>query len=86
MPVLVRFDEEYAYGDANDAWEALAKSIGGSGVPVLLGDVSIDKHRRQASPPSAAPLLIVGVRGRRLASARWPGSAAPGLALLTRES
>ena len=43
MPCLVRFDTEYAYGDAQDAWQELAASIAKSGVPALLGDVLLQQ-------------------------------------------
>lgn len=40
-PALVRFDKEYSYGDADDAWREVGKAIGKSDAKLFICDVSI---------------------------------------------
>ena len=39
--VIVRFDKEYSYGDAHDAWKEFAKTVGESSADVLVCDVGV---------------------------------------------
>eukprot|EP00966_Prymnesium_polylepis_P156833 3623805-Prymnesium_polylepis.1 len=55
MPALVRFDSEHAYGDADDAWQEVALTIGNSDVKVLICDVAIAEVCRG---PRAAPTML----------------------------
>ena len=45
--VIVRFDKEYSYGDAHDAWKEFAKTVGESSAGVLVCDVRRLRVRRQ---------------------------------------
>lgn len=42
--VFVRFDKEYAYGDANDAWKNYAKTVGDSSADLLSCDVGVSDY------------------------------------------
>ena len=44
--VIVRFDKEYSYGDAHDAWKEFAKTVGESSADVLVCDVGCALRRR----------------------------------------
>eukprot|EP00965_Chrysotila_dentata_P151012 4990410-Pleurochrysis_carterae.AAC.1 len=39
--VFVRFDKEYAYGEAHDAWKEYAKTVGESAADLLSADVGV---------------------------------------------
>ncbi|KAL1510342.1 hypothetical protein AB1Y20_006658 [Prymnesium parvum] len=45
IPVFVRFDAEYSYGDDDDAWQEVALVVGASKANVLLCDVLIQEPR-----------------------------------------
>lgn len=48
-PVFVRVDQEYPYGDADDAFKAFAAAVGGSGAKALVASVGVSDP---PSPPS----------------------------------
>ena len=42
--VIVRFDKEYSYGDAHDAWKEFAKTVGESSADVAHEDVGVSEY------------------------------------------
>uniref|UniRef100_A0A7S4BBT4 Endoplasmic reticulum resident protein 29 C-terminal domain-containing protein n=1 Tax=Chrysotila carterae TaxID=13221 RepID=A0A7S4BBT4_CHRCT len=42
--VFVRFDKEYAYGEAHDAWKEYAKTVGESAADLLSADVGVSEY------------------------------------------
>merc|ERR1719217_134525 len=46
LPVMVRIDKEYPYGDSDDAWKDFGATVGDSGAAVLVANVGV------ADPPS----------------------------------
>jgi len=41
LPVLVRIDKEYPYGDTDDAWKEVGVAVGGSDAKLLLAHVGV---------------------------------------------
>jgi hypothetical protein len=41
LPVLVRVDKEYPYGDSDDAWKEVGVAVGGSDAKLLLAHVGV---------------------------------------------
>lgn len=46
VPVMVRVEKEYPYGDSDDAWKEFGAAVGDSGAAVLVANVGV------ADPPS----------------------------------
>merc|ERR1711871_9812 len=44
MPVLVKFDKDYAYGEKEDAFKEVCKRLGEGGADVLVGVVGVQEY------------------------------------------